>query len=111
MQLKKLNQNSKIIWKLLLVLLIVSCSASKVSNYDIAMRHYEEGRYRTSIDYFTQALIKDPANAELYYFRANAKARLEDNQEAVYDYTKAIKLKSKMKYYIERGLTYLRDIL
>jgi tetratricopeptide (TPR) repeat protein len=107
MQIKKLNQNSKILLKLSLMIFFASCSVSEVSNYDIAVRHYEEGRYRTSIEYFTQALIKDPVNAELYYFRANAKAKLKDNQEAVYDYTKAIKLKPQMKYYMERGLTYL----
>ena len=107
MRLKKLKQNNKILLKLLLMLLIASCSVSEISYYDLGMKHYQEGRYRTSIEYFTQALLSNPANAELYYFRANAKAKLKDNQEAIYDYTKAIKLKPEMKYFMERGLTYL----
>jgi tetratricopeptide (TPR) repeat protein len=107
MQLKKLKQNNKILLKLSLILLIASCSVSEVSYYDVGMKHYEEGRYRTSIEYFSRALLSDPADPELYYFRASAKAKLEDNQEAIYDYTKAIKLKPQMKYFMKRGLTYL----
>ena len=102
-----LNQNNQIILKLSLMLLIVSCSVSEVSYYDLGMTQYEEGRYRTAIDYFTRALNSDPTNAQLYYLRANAKANLGDNDGAVYDYSAAIQLKPEMKLYMERGLTYI----
>jgi len=107
MVLKKFKQNSEIILKLSLLLLTVGCSASEISYYDLGMKHYQEGRYRTSIDYFTQALLSNPANAELYYLRADAKAKLRKNDEAIDDYSKAIKLKPEMKYFMGRGLAYL----
>jgi len=107
MWLKKLTQNSKIILILSLILLTVSCSLSEISYYDLGMKHYQEGRYRTSIDYFSRALLSNPANAELYYLRADAKSKLKKNKEAIDDYSKAIKLKPEMKYYLGRGLTYL----
>jgi len=107
MQLKKLKQNSKKILILSLSLLIIGCSASEISYYDLGMKHYQKGRYRTSIEYFTQALMSDPVNEELHYLRANAKAKLDENEGAIYDYSEAIKLKPEMKYYMERGLIYL----
>ena len=107
MRLKKLKQNSEIILKLSLMLLTVNCSVTEVSYYEMGMKHYQEGRYRTALEYFTEALMSDPANAELYYLRASAKAKLKMKKEAIDDYTKAIKLKPEMKFFLERGLTYI----
>ncbi|MCH8033450.1 MAG: tetratricopeptide repeat protein [Bacteroidetes bacterium] len=91
----------------LLNLLMFGCSTSQITKYELGLESYTNGRYRTAIEYFTRAIWEDPVNAELYFLRGNAKAKLELNNEAILDYTTAIKLDPKMKFYENRGLTFI----
>jgi len=106
-----LTKNIKSIIAIILFLLIEvtlsSCSTSQITKYDLGLESYNNGRYRTAVEYFTRAIWEDPVNAELYFLRANAKAKLKRNEEAILDYTTAIKLDPEMKYYQNRGLTFI----
>jgi tetratricopeptide (TPR) repeat protein len=100
----------RVIFLSLLVIIdvtIISCSASQLTKYDLGLESYNSGRYITAIEYFTRAIWEDPVNAELYFHRANAKAKLNKGEDAILDYTTAIKLDPEMKYYQNRGLTYI----
>ena len=92
---------------LLIVASISGCSFFSATKYEAGLQKYEEGKYYTAIEYFTRAIWDDSTDAELYFFRGNAKAKLDLNEEAIQDYTTAIKLDPEMKYYKNRGLTYL----
>jgi len=88
-------------------LLMLSCSSSLLTKYELGLESYYNGRYRTAVEYFTRAIWEDPVNAELYYWRGNAKAKLNLSEEAIKNYTTAIKLDPDMKYYKNRGLMFI----
>ena len=88
-------------------LLMFGCSSSQLTKYELGVESYNNGRYRTAIEYYTRAIWEDPTNAELYFLRANAQTRLNLNDEAIRNYTTAIKLDPEMKYYKNRGLTFI----
>jgi tetratricopeptide (TPR) repeat protein len=88
-------------------LLIFGCSTSQLTKYELGLESYNNGRYRTAIEYFTRAIWDDPTNSELYFLRGNAQAKLNLNDEAIRNYTTAIKLDPEMKYYKNRGLTFI----
>lgn len=92
---------------LLIEATLIGCSASQITKYELGLESYNNGKYRTAIEYFTRAIWEDPVNAELYFLRANAKVKLKLNEEAILDYTTAIKLDPEMKYYQNRGLTFI----
>jgi len=106
-----LTKNIKSIIAVILFLLIevtiIGCSASQITKYELGLESYSNGKYRTAVEYFTRAIWEDPINAELYFYRANAKAKLNRNKEAILDYTTAIRLDPEMKYYQNRGLTFI----
>lgn len=91
----------------LLNLLMFGCSSSQMTKYELGMESYDKGRYRTAVEYFTKAIWEDPTNSELYFLRGNAKAKLNLNDEAIYNYTTAIKLDPELKYYKNRGLIFI----
>jgi tetratricopeptide (TPR) repeat protein len=90
-----------------LILLMFGCSSSQMTKYELGKESYNKGRYRTAVEYFTRAIWDDPVNAELYFMRGNAKAKLNLNDEAILNYTTAIKLDPELKYYKNRGLTFI----
>ena len=89
------------------ILLMFGCSSSQMTKYELGLESYNNGRYRTAVEYFTRAIWEDPVNAELYFKRGNAKAKLKLNDEAIHNYTTAIKLDPEMKYYMNRGLMFI----
>ena len=91
----------------LLILLVFGCSSSQMTKYELGLQSYNSGRYRTAVEHFTRAIWEDPVNAELYFMRGNAKAKLKLNDEAILNYTTAIKLDPEMKYYKNRGLMFI----
>jgi tetratricopeptide (TPR) repeat protein len=92
---------------ILLEATIIGCSTSQITKYELGLESYNNSKYRTAIEYFTRAIWEDPVNAELYFHRANAKAKLNRNEDAILEYTTAIKLDPEMKFYQNRGLTYI----
>jgi len=88
-------------------LLMFGCSSSQLSKYELGLENYNNGRYRTAVEYFTRAIWDDPTNAELYFMRGNAKAKLKLNDDAIRNYTTAIKLDPALNYYRNRGLMFI----
>jgi tetratricopeptide (TPR) repeat protein len=87
--------------------LMFGCSASQATKYELGLESYNNGRYRTAVEYFTRAIWEDPVNAELYFLRGNAKVKLNLYDDAILNYTTAIKLDPEMKYYENRGLMFI----
>jgi tetratricopeptide (TPR) repeat protein len=92
---------------LFLLNLMFGCSASQGTKYELGLESYNNGRYITAVEYFTRAIWEDPVNAELYFLRGNAKAKLNLYDDAILNYTTAIKLDPEMKYYENRGLMFI----
>jgi tetratricopeptide (TPR) repeat protein len=107
MQLIAINQNTGKHLLSLILFTITGCSTSELTKYELGLKNYTDEKYRSAVEYFTRAIWEDPTNSELYFLRGNAEAKLDHNQEAITDYSTAIKLEPEMKYYENRGLTYL----
>ena len=107
MPVEKIKLTFVVLLLILLILLIFGCSTSQITKYELGLESYNDARYRTAAEYFTRAIWEDPVNAELYFLRGNAKAKLKLNDEAILNYTTAIKLDPEMKYYENRGLTFI----
>ena len=91
----------------LLNLMMIRCFSSGLTKYELGLESYNNDRYRTAIEYFTRAIWEDPVNAELYFLRGNSYAKLKLYDEAIHNYTTAIKLDAEMKYYLNRGLMFI----
>jgi len=77
-----------------------------ISMGDIA---FVSGDYNNAIEYFSQALVIDPYNADLYFKRAEALANLGKYKQAIYDYTQAINIDPTFyRAYIQRGNAYYK---
>jgi tetratricopeptide (TPR) repeat protein len=107
MTVEKLKLTILVLFLFLLNLLMFGCSTSQLTKYELGLESYDNRRYRTAVEYFTRAIWEDPVNAELYFLRGNAKAKLKLNDEAIHNYTTAIKLDPEMKYYENRGLIFI----
>jgi len=107
MPVEKIKLTFVVLLLFLLILLIFGCSTSQITKYELGLESYNDARYRTAAEYFTRAIWENPVNAELYFLRGNAKAKLKLNDEAILNYTTAIKLDPEMKYYENRGLTFI----
>jgi len=65
------------------------------------------GVWKTEESLWTDNINKTPANARVYYSRANAFARFGPIDKSINDYSMAIKLDpSKFSYYNDRGFAY-----
>ncbi|MGB5286949.1 MAG: tetratricopeptide repeat protein, partial [Ignavibacteriaceae bacterium] len=80
-------------------IIFFGCSTGENVSYNMGLESYNEGRYLTAINYFNQAFLENPADPEIYFYRANAKLKLEDYDGAIDDYSKAIILNNKVKEY------------
>ena len=107
MKIEKLKMSFLLLFLFLLNLLIIGCSWSQLTKYELGVESYNNGRYRTAVEYFTRAIWEDPVNAELYFFRGNAMAKLKLYDDAIHNYTTAIKLDAEMEYYKNRGLMFI----
>lgn len=107
MKIEKLKLILLALFLFLLNLLMFGCFSSQLTKYELGMENYNNGRYRTAVEYFTRAIWEDPVNAELYFLRGNAKAKLKLYKEAIHNYTTAIKLDPEMEYYKNRGLMFI----
>jgi len=107
MKIEKLKLILLALFLFLLDLLMFGCFSSQLTKYELGMESYNNGRYRTAVEYFTRAIWEDPVNAELYFLRGNAKAKLKLYKEAIHNYTTAIKLDPEMEYYKNRGLMFI----
>ena len=91
----------------LLTIVLTGCSLIGNSMYVQGMQSYDEGKYVSAVSYFTRAIWDDPTNEQLYYLRGNAYSKLNNYEDALKDYTRAIKLNPAKEFYQNRGLTYL----
>ena len=63
--------------------------------------------YITAIHFFNRVIEARPSMADAYFCRADAKARLEDNESAIKDLDKAIELNPfRLEFYELRGICY-----
>ena len=66
------------------------------------------GNHEDAISYFDEAILLNPTEADVYYWRGEAKYRLKQLVEAIADFDKAIELKNDdINYYKLRGYTRL----
>ena len=65
---------------------------------------YDKGKYQLAITYYSSALRIDPKNHYIYYRRGFTNKILGNFNDAISDYTKAIKIKPKPLYYKSRGI-------
>ncbi|MDX1919167.1 MAG: tetratricopeptide repeat protein [Candidatus Caenarcaniphilales bacterium] len=87
-----------------LFLLLASCSQS-ANILDEGHKHYDEGKYKESLEKYSQAVKEDPKNAEAYFYKGLAEEKTDDYKGALVDYDKAIELKPKeADYYNNRAV-------
>ncbi|MFI5236691.1 MAG: hypothetical protein ACHQLA_01985, partial [Ignavibacteriales bacterium] len=96
----------EVIPTLSLLAICVSCIPAEQNELLVkGIESYDNEQYRTAIIFFSEAIEADPGNAELYYYRAKAKMKLDSCKEAINDYSKAIILdKTNKEFFINRGL-------
>lgn len=88
---------------LLLILSVLAAFAVKAYSYDCKqlldiVMLYENNKYENAITGLNE-LINDEPSAELYFLRGNSKFYLEDYSDAIEDFTLAISMEPKNKYY------------
>ncbi|RSH94241.1 hypothetical protein EHS25_004044 [Saitozyma podzolica] len=73
-----------------------------------ANKAFAEKDFNLSIDYYTQAIARNPKEPTLWNNRAMSKGKLEEHGAAIADATKAISLNPRYaKAFYRRGLSYL----
>jgi tetratricopeptide (TPR) repeat protein len=73
-------------------------------------RAYADGKYKESIEFYTQALQIFSQNEYAYYNRGNAYRKLKDYPAAIDDYSKALQLNRQNTFsYLYRGMSYLAN--
>ncbi len=75
---------------------------------NLANEYAEKGTYKLAIDFYTRAIEINPDKCEYYSKRAYSYLCLEQYEEAVSDYSKALELNTKQPdlTYYNRGLCY-----
>ena len=68
---------------------------------------YLGNNYKMAVENFDKAIELDANNAESYFLRGYAQARLKNFSAAVEDFTKSLKMKAEEKIYKKRGEVYL----
>ena len=69
---------------------------------------YLGNNYKMAVENFDKAIELDANNAESYFLRGDAQARLKNFSEAVEDFTKALEMKPEKEIYKKRGEVYLQ---
>ena len=68
---------------------------------------YLGNNYKLAVENFDKAIELDANNAESYFLRGDAQARLKNFSAAVEDFTKALEIQPEEKIYKKRGEVYL----
>lgn len=78
--------------------------------YELGVNFYLKKDYREALNYIEQAIKLNVVDAESYNIRGLINEKLDNNEDALNDYSMAIKLSSqrisKSKYYYNRGYLY-----
>lgn len=69
---------------------------------------YRGNNYKKAMADFDKAIELDASNAETYFLRGDAQARLKNFSQAIEDFTKAAEMKPEEKIYKKRGEVYLK---
>lgn len=86
---------------------LVSCIPPEIIEIKLAAEAYGEGKYLTAITYCNEALRKDQSNYEAILLKGKSNLKLYNYQEAIDNFSNAIKLKPAFDPYLYRGRVYL----
>jgi len=113
---KDSKSSSKIIKNLIFLILTIvsifyifkSCDKDKTSYYDSALESFNSGNTESGFDNINEALEIDNQYADALLLRANQYMKIEEYQDAEYDFTELINLDEKnWKAYYLRGKSYI----
>jgi tetratricopeptide (TPR) repeat protein len=79
------------------------------AQYEIGLRHMQEGRYRDAQACCREALAQDPRHADALHLMGLLAAQAEQLDQAVEWIANAIRLEPKPKYLSSLGMTLLRQ--
>jgi len=96
---------NKLIFSLIGVFLILNLAKGQ-DNFKIGNEEFLKGNYAKAIEYYSLDIDKSPSYSA-YYNRGSAYSNLEKFNDAISDFTQAIKLEpDSAKAYYQRGCTY-----
>lgn len=76
--------------------------------FKLALEKHTKGNYEDAIDYYSNAIILNPKNHELYLYRGCAYADNKKHLKAIKDFSTAIKHNPKNpNFYVKRGSSYI----
>lgn len=113
---KNSKSSSKIIKNLIFLILIIvsifyifkSCDKDKTSYYNSALESFNSGNTESGFDNINNAIDLDNQYADALLLRANQYMKIEEYQDAEYDFTELINLDEKnWKAYYLRGKSYI----
>ena len=78
-----------------------------IDKYQSAVGYIQSDALFEALPLLNEIIAEDPARAEAYVSRAKVRRRLKDNEGAIADYTKAIKLSPTAENYLARALVWL----
>ena len=114
--LKNSKSSNKIIKNLIILILIVvsifyifkSCDRDKTSYYDIALESFNSGKTEKGFEYINEAIDMDNSYADALLLRGEQYMKIEEFQDAEYDFTELINLnENNWKAYYLRAKSYM----
>jgi len=96
--------------KILFGLLLISGNIFAQTESELNEKGIEAAKgnqFETAIDYFNQAIQKNPGYARAYFNRGNVHRAKKEFTEAIDDYSKSIALTDKLNYVYSRANTYM----